>query len=43
MFGEMGENVLLQGQRVLPARLQDAGFTFTDPELDAALAHALAE
>ena len=37
----MGEAVLLEGQRVLPARLLDAGFEFTYPELDAALAHAL--
>ena len=40
-FGEMGEAVLLEGQRVLPARLLDAGFEFTYPELDTALARAL--
>lgn len=40
-FGEMGEAVLLEGQRVLPARLLDAGFEFAYPDLDAALAHAL--
>jgi uncharacterized protein (TIGR01777 family) len=42
LWGQMGEEVLLFGQRALPARLLDAGFTFRYPELDAALAHALA-
>jgi hypothetical protein len=41
VFGEMGETVLLESQRLLPARLLDAGFSFSHPELDAALAHAL--
>ncbi|HSJ92934.1 MAG TPA: TIGR01777 family oxidoreductase [Gaiellaceae bacterium] len=41
LWGEMGENVLLEGQRALPARLLDAGFTFAYPELDAALERAL--
>ncbi len=38
LVGEMAEELLLNGQRVLPARLQAAGFTFSYPELDAALA-----
>ena len=42
LFGERGEAVLLEGQRTLPARLLDAGFTFAYPGLDAALEHALA-
>jgi uncharacterized protein (TIGR01777 family) len=42
LFGEMGETVLLESHRVLPARLLDAGFTFTRPDLDEALATALA-
>ena len=42
IFGEMGEEVLLGSQRALPARLLDAGFTFRQPELDAALEQALA-
>jgi hypothetical protein len=42
LWGQMGEEVLLFGQRSLPARLLDAGFTFRYAELDAALAHALA-
>jgi len=41
MFGEMGEETLLAGQRVLPRRLVDAGFAFDFPELAAALRHEL--
>jgi uncharacterized protein len=40
-FGAMGEAVLLEGQRMLPARLLDAGFAFAKPDLDAALDQAL--
>lgn len=40
-FGEMGEHVLLESQRVLPARLLDAGFAFSYPDLESALEHAL--
>lgn len=42
-FGEMGQALLLEGQRVLPARLLDDGFAFTHPGIDAAVAAALAE
>ena len=41
LFGEKGEEVLLAGQRALPARLLDAGFEFSYPTVDAALKHAL--
>jgi uncharacterized protein (TIGR01777 family) len=41
LFGQMGEAVLLEGQRTLPARLLDAGFTFAYADLDTALARAL--
>jgi uncharacterized protein (TIGR01777 family) len=41
-FGEMGQELLLDGQRVLPARLLDAGFTFEYADLDAAFERALA-
>jgi uncharacterized protein (TIGR01777 family) len=43
LFGQMGDETLLAGQRVLPARLLDAGFSFTYPELEGALARALAK
>jgi uncharacterized protein len=41
MFGEMGEETLLSGQRVLPRRLLDGKFQFEYPELAAALKHEL--
>ena len=41
MFGEMGEETLLSGQRVAPKSLLDAGFAFEYPALDAALRHEL--
>jgi uncharacterized protein (TIGR01777 family) len=41
-FGaEMVEDALLSGQRVLPARLLDAGFEFSSTTIDAALERAL--
>ena len=39
LFGEMGECLLLKGQRVLPKRLTDAGYRFIHPTLIDALAH----
>jgi uncharacterized protein (TIGR01777 family) len=41
LYGERGEAVVLEGQRTLPARLLDAGFTFAYADLDAALERAL--
>jgi uncharacterized protein len=41
MFGEMGEETLLSGQRVLPQRLLDSRFQFDYPELAVALRHEL--
>jgi uncharacterized protein (TIGR01777 family) len=41
MFGEMGEETLLGGQRVMPRQLQESGFEFEYPALDEALAHEL--
>lgn len=38
LVGEMAEEVLLSGQRVLPHALQGAGFAFTYPDIEAALA-----
>jgi uncharacterized protein (TIGR01777 family) len=40
-FGEMGEHVLLGGQRVSSSRIEQAGFRFHYPDLDVALAHVL--
>ncbi len=39
LFGEMGESLLLKGQRVLPERLTQAGYTFQFPTLSKALSH----
>jgi uncharacterized protein (TIGR01777 family) len=41
VFGEMGEQLLLSGARVEPARLHAAGFRFRHPQLEAALRHVL--
>jgi uncharacterized protein (TIGR01777 family) len=37
LFGEMAQTTILEGQRVLPTRLQSAGFEFRHPTLDDAL------
>jgi len=37
LLGEMAQELLLNGQRVLPARLQQGGFSFDYPTLDKAL------
>ena len=39
LFGEMGDCLLLNGQRVLPKRLSDAGYSFKYPKLAQALQH----
>lgn len=36
-FGQMGQELLLQGARVVPRRLEQAGFTFHQPGLEGAL------
>ena len=43
MFGQMAEEVLLGGARVLPEKLQQIGFPFRYPELEPALRVALQE
>lgn len=40
-FGEMADEALLASQRVLPAKLQQHGFEFQYPQLDAGLRHLL--
>jgi hypothetical protein len=42
LFGEMADVVLVGGQRVVPRRATEAGFRFDHPEIDRALADALA-
>ena len=42
MFGEMADEVLLAGQRVLPRALLEAGFEFVHPTLEQALRAELA-
>ena len=39
--GEMAEQLLLHGQRVLPTRLLAGGFEFAHPDLEPALRHVL--
>ena len=40
-FGEMGQALLLSGQRVVPDVLNETGFTFRHSELETALRHML--
>ena len=40
-FGEMGDALLLASTKVLPKRLESAGFKFTYPQLKAAIEHAV--
>jgi len=37
LVGEMASELLLQGQRVIPAALEQAGFDFSYPDIDSAL------
>lgn len=41
LFGEMGEELLLKGNRAIPKKLLDAGYTFRYPELEPALKEML--
>jgi uncharacterized protein (TIGR01777 family) len=41
VFGEMGDALLLASTRVVPKRLEDAGFEFKYPELKTAIEHAV--
>ena len=42
-FGEMADAILLASTRVEPARLQEAGYQFSHPEIEEALRHVLKE
>lgn len=41
LFGEKGETLLLESVRVLPKKLENAGFEFRFPDLEDAFKHAL--
>ena len=41
IFGEMGDALLLASTKVIPKRLEDAGFEFKYPDLKAAIEHAV--
>ncbi len=41
LFGEMGETLLLEGNRVIPKKLEDTGFEFDFPNLEDAFRHVL--
>ena len=41
-FGQMGKEMLLEGQRVVPTKIEKAGFVFGHPDIDSGLASALA-
>lgn len=41
VFGQMGQEALLEGQRAVPARLESSGFRFAHPTLEASLAYEL--
>ena len=41
VFGEMGEETVLSGQKAIPRQLIDSGFEFDHPTLPQALAHEL--
>lgn len=41
MFGEMGDQLLLKGSRVIPKRLQELGYKFKFEKLEEAMKHVL--
>ena len=41
MFGEMGEETVLSGQKIIPRQLLDSGFQFDHPALDEALTYEM--
>ena len=43
LFGEMADELILNGQRVLPTRLQAAGYTFKYPDLLLAVRNSFAD
>jgi uncharacterized protein (TIGR01777 family) len=43
LFGEMGEKLLLEGARVVPKRLEEAGYNFRFTNVEDAMKHAVNE
>jgi hypothetical protein len=43
LFGEMGDELVLSGQKVLPKKLLATGFSFAHPDLESAIRWALAQ
>ena len=41
VFGEMGEETVLSGQKIIPRQLMDSGFVFDHPTLEQALAYEM--
>ena len=41
MFGEMGEETVLSGQKIIPRQLMESGFEFDHPTLEQALAYEM--
>lgn len=41
LLGEMAESLLLTGQRIIPTRLLETGFSFNFPEIDTALKNVI--
>ena len=41
LFGEMAQNILILGQRVVPKRTMELGFTFEDEQIEPALLRVL--
>lgn len=41
VFGEMGEETVISGQKIIPRQLIDSGFQFDHPALDEALAYEM--
>ena len=43
LLGQMAQELLLSGAKVLPAKLQSAGFSYRYPSIDSALEHVLSD
>jgi uncharacterized protein (TIGR01777 family) len=41
LFGDMADSLLVRGQRAVPKRALENGFTFAHPSVDEAMAHAI--